>query len=41
MTVELNRGHEIITKITAEISRVVIGKDEMKEFLNNKFDTDD
>ena len=33
MSIELSRGHEIINKINTEISRVVIGKDEMKKLL--------
>ncbi len=33
MTTEQNRRHEILSNITAEVSKVVIGKDEIKEFL--------
>ena len=33
MTTEQNKGHEILRKITAEVSKVVIGKDDVKELL--------
>jgi len=33
LTTGQSRGNEILNSITAEISKVVIGKDEMKEFL--------
>jgi len=33
LTIKQSRGHEILSNITAETSKVVIGKDEMKELL--------
>ena len=33
MTTEQNKGHEMLSNITAEVSKVVIGKDEIKELL--------
>ena len=33
MTIQLSKGHEVLNGITAEVSKVVIGKDEMKELL--------
>ena len=33
MTTEQNKGHEILSNITAEVSRVVVGKDDIKEVL--------
>lgn len=33
MTIEQKKSHEILTRITAEVSRVVIGKEDIKELL--------